>query len=69
MARKNPFVGRLTRAYLKFEVKDGAPIPAFAGIGIYDVEIGQVRFRWRRRLRRSMILEFKDQIGFSAAVR
>jgi hypothetical protein len=34
VARKNPFIGRLTRAYLNFEVKDGAPISAFAGIGI-----------------------------------
>jgi len=34
-----PFIGRPTRAYLVFEVKDGAK---------------------RRRLRRSMILEFKN---------
>jgi hypothetical protein len=43
-----PFIARLTRAYLNFEVKDGAK---------------------RRRLRRSMILEFKVQMRFSAAER
>jgi hypothetical protein len=48
LARRNPCIGRLTRAYPNFEVKDGAQ---------------------RRRLRRSMILEFKVQIGFSAALR
>ena len=42
-----PFIARQTRAYLNFEVKDGAPISAVAEMGIYDVEIGQVRFRWR----------------------
>jgi hypothetical protein len=43
-----PFIGRLTRAYLNFEVKDAPKA---------------------RRLRRSMILQFKVQIRFSAAVR
>jgi hypothetical protein len=37
---KIPFIERLTRAYLTFEVKDGAPISAVAETGIYDVEIG-----------------------------
>jgi hypothetical protein len=40
--RTFPFIARPTRAYLNFEVKDGAPISAVAEMGIYDVEIGQV---------------------------
>jgi hypothetical protein len=47
-ARENPFIARLTRAHLNFEVKDAPKA---------------------RRLRRSMILEFKVQMRFSAAVR
>jgi hypothetical protein len=43
-----PFIARLIRAYLNFEVEDAPKA---------------------RRLRRSTILEFKVQIGFSAAVR
>jgi hypothetical protein len=42
-----PFIARQTRACLNFEVKDGALISAVAEISIYDVEIGQVRFRRR----------------------
>jgi hypothetical protein len=48
VARKNPFIARLTRAYLNFEVKDAPKA---------------------RRPPAVSILEFKVQIGFSAAVR